>query len=90
MPKGEISWKRLGGDGVKCQIYAHQTGDQWSFYVRHRRFDTWELLAEPPLEDWLKLLDGIERRAARRLIRPEEVERVSKRIQALFPGLERD
>ena len=42
-------------------------------------------MENPPLEDWLELLDAIRRRAARRLLRPEEVERVSKRIRELFP-----
>jgi hypothetical protein len=40
------------------------------------------------LEDWLELLDSVRRRAARRLLRPEEPGRVEKRIRELFPDAE--
>jgi len=84
MAKGEISWKRKTEDGAKLQVYAHQTGQVWSFYSRPGRFEKWERLENPPLEDWLELLDGVRRRAARRLMPPEEVEHLEALIRERF------
>ncbi len=83
--KAEISWKRRTAEGEKREVYAHHVGDKWLFYIRERRFQQWEPLEEPDLEDWLELLDGIRRRIARRLRPPEESGRVEKTIRELFP-----
>ncbi len=88
MGRGEISWKRRTPDGERFEVYAHHVGDRWNFYIRQRRFDRWEDLEQPPLEDWLELLDGIRRRVARRLLRPEEIQRVEKAIRERFPEAE--
>ena len=85
MAKGQISWVRRDQDGTKLQVYAHHVGDRWDFYVRERRHDQWQAVKQPPLEDWLELLDGIRRRVQRRLIRPEEIQRVEKTIRESFP-----
>ena len=85
MGRGEISWNRRTEEGEKRQVYAHHVGDRWFFYIREKRFDDWEEMKNPPLEDWLQLLDGVRRRVARRLLRPEEINRVEKRIRELFP-----
>jgi hypothetical protein len=85
MGKGEISWKGRTEDGLKREIYAKRLGDQWKFYIREKRYDQWEELPEPPLDDWLELLDGVRRRIARRLLRPEEEGRVKKVISERFP-----
>jgi hypothetical protein len=85
MAKAEISWKRENAKGVRLQVYAHHVGDQWVFYARERRYDRWEEVADPPLDDWLELLDGVQRRIARRLVRPEEEARVKKSIRERFP-----
>jgi hypothetical protein len=85
MAKAEISWKRKNSEGDTLQVYAHHVGDRWIFYSRLRRFDDWERNDNPPLEDWLELLDGVRRRINRRLVRPEEEGRVTKRIRELFP-----
>jgi hypothetical protein len=85
MAKAEISWKRKTAEGEDLQVYAHHVGDRWIFYSRARRFDDWERNDDPPLEDWLELLDGVRRRINRRLVRPEEEARVAKRIRELFP-----
>jgi hypothetical protein len=85
MAKAEISWKRKTPEGDDLQVYAHHVGDRWIFYSRARRFDDWERNDDPPLEDWLELLDGVRRRINRRLVRPEEEGRVAKRIRELFP-----
>jgi len=88
MAKAEISWVRTNEEGERLQVYAHHVGDQWNFYARQRRFDQWQLIEEPPLEDWLELLDGVRRRAQRRLVRPEEVQRIEKTIRERFPEAE--
>lgn len=88
MAKAEISWKRKSEEGQPLQIYAHHVGDRWIFYIRERRYDTWELHPQPPLEDWLALLDGVRRRVARRLLRPEESDRIRTQILERFPDAE--
>lgn len=85
MAKAEISWVRTTEEGEKFQVYAHHVGKKWIFYIRHRRFDDWEDLESPPLEDWLQLLDAVRRRAQRRLVRPEEVQNIEKAILERFP-----
>jgi hypothetical protein len=83
--KAEISWKRTSEEGVRLQVYAHHFGGEWHFYIRQKRYDNWQPVKNPCLEDWLALLDAIRRRVARRRSRPEEVDRVTKRIRELFP-----
>lgn len=83
--KGEISWKGRTADGVRREVYAKHKGDRWSFFVRENRNDSWRPLAEPPLDDWLELLDGVQRRIQRQLVRPEEEERVKKTIRQRHP-----
>ena len=72
------------------EVYAQHVGSQWKFFMRDRRFEQWQPVAEPPLEDWLELLDGVRRRISRRLLRPEEEARVKKSIYERFPGTEKD
>jgi hypothetical protein len=86
MAKAEISWKRTGPEGQKLQVYAQHVGSRWIFYQREKRYDCWERVENPPVEDWLELLDSVERRVARLLLRPEEVVRLRKTINELFPG----
>lgn len=85
MAKAEISWTRTTEEGEKCQVYAHHFGNRWIFYIRRRRYDEWQENKQPPLEDWLELLDSIRRRVQRRLLRPEEIQRVEKTIRERFP-----
>ena len=72
MAKAEISWKRITAEGVRLQVYARHVGRDWRFFARERRYDQWQAIADPPLEDWLELLDSVQRRINRRLLRPEE------------------
>jgi hypothetical protein len=86
MPKAEISWKRQTSDGDRMQCYAQHVGKRWVFFHRLKRFDEWQSVANPPLEDWLALLDSVRRRINRRLLRPEEEELLLKIIADQFPG----
>jgi hypothetical protein len=86
MAKAEVSWKRVTPEGVKLQVYARHVSRQWRFFVRERRYDQWQPLPDPPLEDWLELLDAVQRRINRRLLRPEEEDRVKQSIRERFPG----
>jgi len=83
--KAEISWKRRTPEGRRLEIYAHHVGDRWLFYQRERRIGEYAEVKDPPLEDWLELIDSIRRRANRKLLPPEEVKRVEKTIRELFP-----
>lgn len=88
MPKAEISWRRVTPQGTRLQVYAQHVGRDWIFYARERRYDRWEAVPEPPLEDWLELLDSIRRRINRRLLPPEEESRVIQSIRQRFPEAE--
>ena len=83
--KAEIGWTRTTESGEKLQVYAHHVGSRWNFYARQRRYDEWREQKNPPLEDWLALLDSIRRRVQRRLQRPEEIQSVERTIRERFP-----
>jgi len=88
--KAEISWKRTTADGLRLQVYVQHVGRDWRFFARERRYGQWEPVEEPPLEDWLELLDAVRRRINRRLLRPEEEARVIKSIRERYPDAEFD
>jgi len=88
MPKAEISWKRTTDDGEKLQVYAQRVGGEWLFFRRERRFDQWQPVAEPPLEDWLELLDAVQRLITRRRYQPDDEEHLRRRIRERFPEAE--
>lgn len=90
MPKAEISWRRVTEEGERLQVYAQHVGGEWIFYAREKRYDQWQAVEEPPLEDWLELLDSVQRRINRRLLRPEEEARVKKKIRERFPEAQLD
>jgi hypothetical protein len=90
MAKAEISWKRVTADGVRLQVYVHHVGREWLFFAREQRFDQWQAVPDPPLEDWQELLDAVRRRINRRLLRPEEETRVRNSIRERFPEAELD
>ena len=85
MPKAEISWKRVTEDGDKLQVYVQRVKREWHFFHRARRFDTWQPVPEPPLEDWLELLDAVQRLVNRRRYQPDDEERVRSQIRERFP-----
>ena len=83
--KAEISWKGRTPEGERREVYARRVGGEWRFFARERRYERWEPLENPPLEDWLELLDAVERRVARRLLRPEEVDRIRRAVAERHP-----
>ena len=85
MAKAEISWKRVTDDGVKLQVYAQHVGRDWKFYHREKRYDIWQPVPEPPLEDWLELLDAIQRLITRRRYQPNDEKDLRARIRERFP-----
>ena len=85
MPKAEISWKRVTDEGVKLQVYAQRVGGEWRFFRRERRYEQWQPIKETPLEDWLELLDAVQRLVNRRRLQPDDEERVRQRIREKFP-----
>ena len=90
MAKAEISWRRISLEGVRLQVYARHVGRDWRFFVREKRYDRWQAVDHPPLEDWLELLDSVRRRINRRLLRPEEEARVKQSIRERFPEADFD
>jgi len=90
MAKAEISWRRVTLEGIRLQVYARHVGRDWRFFARERRYDQWQAVDDPPLEDWLELLDAVQRRINRRLLRPEEEARVKKTIIERYPEAEFD
>jgi hypothetical protein len=85
MAKAEISWKRVTDAGDKLQVYAQHVGHDWRFFQRAKRFDRWIAVEEPPLEDWLALLDALERLVVRRRYQPDDEDRLRRKIRERFP-----
>jgi len=88
MPKAEISWKRETNEGEKLQVYAQRVGGEWIFYQRAKRFDCWQPVTEPPLEDWRALLDAVQRLITRRRLQPVHETHIRRRIRERFPEAE--
>ena len=86
--KGEIGWKRRDEEGNRVKICAEPNGDQWRFYQQVKRFEQWEEVAEPPLEDWLSLLDAVRRRISRKKIPEQDEKKLVRLIRARFPEAE--
>jgi hypothetical protein len=85
MPKAEISWKRVTEAGVKLQVNARRVSRDWRFSQRERRFDQWRAVPEPPIEDWLLLLDAVQRMITRRRLQPDDEIHLRRRIRERFP-----
>lgn len=86
--KAEIGWERWLEDGSKLEVYVHHTGGQYRFFARAKRFDEWKPVPEPPIEDWLELLDAVRRRVTRRKLMPDDEERLVRTIRERFPEAE--
>ena len=87
MPKAEISWKRQTPDGDVLQCYAQHVGKEWRFFQRPKRFDRWQAVRQPPLEDWLALLDSV--RWRRLVFAPDGKLRFRKSYQRSTGALQR-
>lgn len=85
MPKAEIAWKRVTAEGEKLQVYAQHVGREYHFFHRAKRFDVWQRVKEPPLEDWLELLDCVQRLVNRRRYQPSDEESLRRQIRERFP-----
>ena len=83
--KAEISWKRVTEDGQKLQVYVQRVKREWKFFHRPKRFENWEPVAEPPLEDWLELLDAVQRLITRRRYMPDDEDLLRRQIRERFP-----
>ncbi len=85
MAKAEISWKRFTPEGERLQVYVQHIGKEWRFFARGKRYDQWQPVPNPPLEDWLELLDAVQRLINRRRLRPEEEAKIRKSIIEKYP-----
>jgi hypothetical protein len=88
MPKAEISWKRQTEEGVKLQVYAQHVGREWRFFQREKRFDVWQAVKNPPLEDWMELLDSVQRLITRRRYQPDDEVALRRMIRERFPEVD--
>ena len=88
MPKAEISWKRVTDEGEKLQVYAQHIGREWRFFHRQKRFDVWQPVKDPPLEDWLELLDSVQRLVTRRRYQPDDEDLLRRMIRERFPEVD--
>ncbi len=85
MAKAEISWKRTTDEGEKLQVYAQHVGREWHFFHRGKRYDVWQRILEPPLEDWMALLDAMQRLINRRRYQPVDETDLRRQIRECFP-----
>ena len=86
--KAEIGWVHRDAAGERWDVYARLVGRDWKFFTRQRRYVVWQAVEEPPLEDWLELLDALRRLMVRRRYQPDDVARVEKVIRERFPEAE--
>ena len=86
--KADIGWTRLDEDGGKRCVYVERFGGKWKFFHRSKRRGRdieWERVEEPPLVDWLELVDALERGYVRRRYQLEDIAAVRKTIRERFP-----
>ena len=72
-------------DGDKLQVYAQHVGRDWKFFHRQKRFDVWQPVKNPPLEDWMELLDAVQRLITRRRYQPDDETTLRRMIRERFP-----
>jgi len=88
--KSEIGWKRTTADGETLQIFARHRGGSWYFFCRSHRYEQWQKIEKPTLEDWLLLLDSIRRRIPRKLFQPQEEMKIKQTILQQYPDAKFD
>ena len=74
--------------GERWDVYAQLVGRDWKFFARQRRYELWQAIETPSIEDWLELLDALRRLSGRRRYTPDDVKRVENTIHERFPGAE--
>ncbi len=84
--KSEIGWKRRTEDGERVEVFARHVGGEWIFFIRGRRFEEWQPHEQPPLEDWIELYDAVKRRVVRRLLQPDDLDHLARRIRERYPA----
>ena len=72
-------------EGVKLQVYVQRVGRDWKFFHREKRFEVWQPVPNPPLEDWLELLDAMQRLITRRRYQPDDEIRLRREIRERYP-----
>lgn len=87
MAKGEIGWKRVDEFGVKLQVYSKRVRGKWTFFVRERRFDNWEPLNDPTIEDWGELINAAQRRIGRGMMPPKEHGKLIEQLREEMPSV---
>jgi len=90
MARDNIEWVRKDAEGEKIEVKAHQIRERWDFYWRPGRTWGWNVLETPLLEDWLEVLDGVERRVNRRQYPLDEPAKVRRLIRERYPDAEFD
>jgi hypothetical protein len=86
--KAEFGWTRRLEDGTKLNVSVQRVGNAWRFFHQTRRFERWEPVPEPALEDWLELLDTVERLIARRRFTPQDAQQLRRIIREQFPEID--
>lgn len=63
----EIEWVDEDPEtGAKRSVRAVRFARKWTFKVRSRRYENWQVVPEPSRDMWETLLDALERRLPRR------------------------
>lgn len=88
MTKVELNWRRTTPEGTRLQVCAECIGREWRFFSRERRFEQWQPMEEPPLEDWLELLDAVQRLIPRGRFQRDDENRMRRKIREAFPDAE--
>lgn len=83
--RSDIGWRSRDSEGRRIEVRARKEGAVWKISQREKRFETWQPYENPPLEEWETLLDAVQRRIARQLLRPEEEERLKALIAQSYP-----
>lgn len=86
--KADIGWVRPDEEGGKRHVYVERHGGKWRFFHRDKRRGRdieWVPVPEPPLVDWLELIDALERGYVRRRYQLEDIAAVKKLVHERFP-----
>ena len=71
-----------------CKSMYSAWGAIGNFFIGKKRFDTWQPVKTPPLEDWMELLDAMQRLITRRRYQPDDEVRLREQILEHYPEAE--